>query len=265
VAQAQAAGLHVSLNLHRAPGYCINAGFVEPFNLWRDAEALEAFCAHWSMWADRYRECSPRMLSFDLLNEPSLRDDMNNQFGERKPLPPATYYRVAKAACEAIRRHKPDALIIADGNNGGHTAVPELADLGVAQSCRGYTPFSLSHYKAPWVHRAPDASPPPRWPGGEEADRAYLASFYRPWFDLVDQGVGVHCGECGAYKHTPHAAFLAWFSDLVGVLAERDVGFALWEMRGSFGILDSDRADVEYEDWYGYALDRRLLELLRRA
>ena len=31
--------LHVSLNLHRAPGYCINAGFHEPFNLWKDKEA----------------------------------------------------------------------------------------------------------------------------------------------------------------------------------------------------------------------------------
>ena len=38
--------LHVSLNLHRGPGYCINAGFHEPFNLWKDAEAQEAFFAH---------------------------------------------------------------------------------------------------------------------------------------------------------------------------------------------------------------------------
>ena len=31
--------LHVSLNLHRAPGFCINAGFREPFNLWKDEPA----------------------------------------------------------------------------------------------------------------------------------------------------------------------------------------------------------------------------------
>jgi len=30
VFSAQEAGLHVSINLHRAPGYCINAGFHEP-------------------------------------------------------------------------------------------------------------------------------------------------------------------------------------------------------------------------------------------
>ena len=33
---------------------------------------------------------------------------------------------------------------------------------------------------------------------------------------------------------------------------------------GDFGVLDSDRDDVEYEDFHGHKLDRRLLELLRR-
>ena len=36
-------GLHLSLNLHRGPGYCINAGFHEPFNLWKDKTAEDAF------------------------------------------------------------------------------------------------------------------------------------------------------------------------------------------------------------------------------
>jgi len=40
---AQKHNLHVCLNLHRAPGYCINAGFSEPYNLWKDDEAQKAF------------------------------------------------------------------------------------------------------------------------------------------------------------------------------------------------------------------------------
>ena len=39
-------GMHVSLNLHRAPGYCINAGFHEPYNLWNDEAAQKAFYYH---------------------------------------------------------------------------------------------------------------------------------------------------------------------------------------------------------------------------
>src|SRR4026207_975470 len=42
--------MHVSLNLHRGPGYCVNAGFHEPYNLWLDQAALDAFCFHWNMW-----------------------------------------------------------------------------------------------------------------------------------------------------------------------------------------------------------------------
>src|SRR4051812_1976567 len=47
VQKAQGHGLHVSLNLHRAPGYCINAGFHEPYDLWNSKEAQEAFSFHW--------------------------------------------------------------------------------------------------------------------------------------------------------------------------------------------------------------------------
>ena len=43
VQMAHKYNLHVSINLHRAPGYCINAGFYEPFNLWKDEAAQNAF------------------------------------------------------------------------------------------------------------------------------------------------------------------------------------------------------------------------------
>ncbi len=77
--------LHVSLNLHRAPGYCINAGFHEPYNLWKDDEALKAFCFHWEMWAKRFKNVSRKKISFDLVNEPAMRDDMNDQHSPAGP------------------------------------------------------------------------------------------------------------------------------------------------------------------------------------
>ncbi len=265
VTAAHQRGLHVSLNLHRAPGYCINAGFHEPYNLWRDQAALDAFCAHWTLWAKRYRGIPNQLLSFDLVNEPSLREDMNDQHGKREAVPGDVYYRVAKAAVDAIRAIDPGRLIIADGNNGGHLAVPELAPLGIGQSCRGYMPFNISHHKAPWVYKDPDNLPAPKWPDGPQANRAWLERLYQPWFDLKDRGVGVHCGECGCYNLTPHPVFLAWFRDVLEVLSERGIGFGLWEMHGAFGLLDSRRTDVAYEDWYGHQLDRKLLELLQRV
>ena len=145
VTMAQKHGMHVSLNLHRAPGYCVNAGFHEPYNLWKDAEALEAFSFHWNMWARRYREMSPRKISFDLLNEPSLREDMNDQHSLRSAVPGELYRKLALAASEAIRKENPRHLIIADGNNVGNTVIPEITDLDIAQSCRGYNPGIISH------------------------------------------------------------------------------------------------------------------------
>ena len=77
--------------------------------------------------------------------------------------------------------------------------------------------------------------------------------------------MGVHCGECGCYIETPHEIFLSWFGDILEILGTEDIGFALWSFVGNFGILNSGRKDVKYEEWYGYALDRKLLELLQKA
>jgi len=76
--------------------------------------------------------------------------------------------------------------------------------------------------------------------------------------------VGVHCGECGCWNETPHDVFLAWFDDVLSVLSEHGIGFALWEFNGTFGILNSGRKDVQYEDWHGQKLDRKLLTLLQK-
>jgi len=260
--------IHVSLNLHRGPGFCVNAGFNEPYNLWFDQAALDAFCFHWNMWAKRYKNISAEKISFDLLNEPCMREDMNDQLSKRGPVPGDIYRKVAKAAADAIRKENPGRLIIADGNDVGNTITPELFDLDIAQSCRGYNPGIISHYKAPWANKDPDKLPEPKWPGqvGDRyLDRSLLEKYYKPWIELAQQGkVGVHCGECGCWNKTPHHVFLAWFNDVLDILHSNKIGFALWEFIGSFGIIDSGREDVAYEDWHGHKLDRKLLDLIMK-
>lgn len=259
--------LHVSLNLHRAPGYCVNAGFHEPFNLWLDEAALDSFLFHWEMWSKVFKDYSPEKVSFDLVNEPSMRLDMNDQHGERTTIPGAVYRKVAKAAAERIRSVNPDRLIVADGNDVGSSVIPEITDLDIAQSCRGYFPHYISHYRAPWAMKDPDSAPLPVWPGemnGQYYGRESLEKVYAPWIDLVKQGVGVHCGECGCWKETPHNVFLAWFEDVLDILTQNGIGYGLWNFRGDFGIMDSGRNDVAYEDWYGHALDRKMLQLLMK-
>lgn len=247
-------GIHVNLNFHRAPGYCVNPP-AEPFDLWKDEKALEACAMHWAAFAKRYRGIPNENLSFDLINEP-------------KDLPEDTYVRVVKRLVEAIRSEDPERLIIADGLRWGNKPVAGLIPLGIAQSTRGYQPMRVSHYKASWV--GGENWPEPTWPlklaDNDVWDKERLRrEQIEPWKSLAQQGVGVHVGEWGAYNKTPHGVTLAWMRDYLDLWREAGWGWALWNFRGSFGILDSARQDVKYEDWRGHKLDRAMLELLQQG
>lgn len=246
-------GVHVNLNFHRAPGYCVNPP-KEPRDLWSDEKALEACAFHWAHFARRYKGIPNTRLSFDLVNEPG---DIHE----------AAYARVVTYLVAAIRAEDPDRLIIADGLRWGRKPVPALVRLGIGQSTRGYDPMQVSHYKASWIQGS-DTWSEPTWPlklgEGDVWDKARLKKeLIDPWKKLERQGVGVHVGEWGAFQHTPHPVALAWMDDLLALWKEAGWGWALWNFRGSFGILDSNRTDVKYEPFRGHQLDRRMLELLR--
>ena len=252
--------LHISLNFHRAPGYCVNNPEREPFSLWKDQRAQDAFVHHWGVFAERYKDIPSSELSFNLVNEP------------RRPrqdgMTAADYAGVMARAIEKIRSVSPDRTIIVDGLAWAHHPVEALLDDGVAQAVHGYQPMRISHYKASWVGGSSEW-PQPTWPLKNEAGevtygREELEEYYRPWGELVKQGIGVHCGEIGCYNRTPHDVFLAWMEDVMGILERYDIGYALWNFRGAFGVLDSGRDDVDYEDWHGHKLDRELLDLLQR-
>ena len=69
-------------------------------------------------------------------------------------------------------------------------------------------------------------------------------------------------GEWGAFQKTPHDVVLRWAEDSLVNWQDAGWGWALWNFRGAFGILDSGRDDVSYEDHHGHKLDRKFLDLL---
>ena len=255
VAYGRQYGVHVCLNFHRAPGYCINASNLpEPWDLWSDEKALEICTFHWERFAERYRGVPAAELSFNLINEPSR-------------CTPAQYAHVVRQLHQAIRAISPHRTIIVDGLFGeASLPVTELAGLsGTIQSARGYAPFSVSHYLASWAG-TPRARPV--WPmpagGGVLWDRAQLHRWcIQPFAGLKLPPQQVIVGEWGCWNRTPHSVTLAWMTDYLALWRQQQWGWALWCLRGSFGVLDSGRADVKYERWRGHRLDRRMLELLR--
>jgi endoglucanase len=245
-------GVHVNFNIHRAPGYCVNPP-KEPLDLWKDERALDACAFHWSHLSKRFKGIPNSQVSFDLLNEPANVSE-------------ETYARVVKRLVEAIRAEDPQRLIIADGLRWGRDPVHSLAGLGIAQSTRGYDPMQVSHYQANWVNGA-DKWAEPTWPlklGDKVTDKEALRKDrIAPWKQLEQKGVGVHVGEWGAHNKTPHKVVLAWMRDQLSLWQEAGWGWSLWNLRGSFGVLDSGRTDVEYQNFRGHKLDREMLKVLQ--
>lgn len=245
VAWGQKYRIHVMINLHRAPGYTVMKP-PEERSLWSDEEALRVCALHWAMFAKRYRGIPNRYLSFNLLNEPGRRTQEE-------------YAHVVQVLAQAIRQQDPNRLIVCDGLASGHEPVKSLVELGVAQATRGYTPGEISHHRAGWSGWK-DA-PTPTWPMAN----VDLWQQVEPWSKFSrEHQVGVMVGEWGAYKHTPHDVTLRWMEDYLKCWKRVEMGWALWNFRGPFGILDSERSDVEYEDYRGHKLDRKMLELLQK-
>ncbi|MBN2349578.1 MAG: cellulase family glycosylhydrolase [Bacteroidales bacterium] len=254
--------IHINLNMHRIPGYCINGRDQEPVDLFEDTpenmqKALDAAIFHWKLFAKRYKGIPNSRLSFDLINEPP-------HLKEETP-----YVRVVKALVKAIREEDPERLIVADGKDVGRTPVYGIVDLGLVQSTRGYDPMSVSHYEASWPPRDSfQTFNVPTWPltgdDGKIWDKAVLkALLIDTWQPLVDKGVSVHVGEWGCYNKTPHDVALKWMEDLLSLWKDAGWGQAMWNLKGDFGVLNSQRADVKYEKYKGHKLDRKMLELVK--
>ena len=284
-------GVHVNLCLHRAPGECILDGLDEAVtgihvtkektSVYDDPKTLDAFVHQWSYFAQRYKGTSSERLSFNLVNEPLVLPTSAEQ-KELEPTKPEDsfnsdimrrhakdYSRVAKAAVDSIRKQDPERWITTDGYPGAGAPIPDLIDTGIMQSCHTYNPVELTHYQCEWARGFVSSSTPlPTWPlkggaGKVICDRQTLVKAFQSWGEIEQKGVRIHFGEMGCYKHTPPNVVLAWFDDTLDVLRDLQSGWALWNFRGPFGVLDTERPGTKYEDWRGHQLDRALLNLLQ--
>ena len=251
-------GIHVNVALHRAPGYSVAKDRVEPFDLWRDPEALEAFKLHWTTLAKRYKGIPSAKVSFNMVNEPA-------------DVSPEAHRKVMAETTRAIHAIDPDRLTLCDGLDYGNlpqTNIADMAQENVGQSCRAYIPAGITHYRALWVDRKRNF-PTATWPGGYAADgpwdRVRLFRHSGAWAALAQNyDMGVHCGEGGCFNQTPHDVTLRWMEDVLDALKTYNIGLALWNFRGGFGILDSERADVDYVDYKGQKLDKKMYDLLKK-
>ena len=268
-------GIHVCINLHHAPGFCINTP-KETWTLWTSPESRMQNERIWGMFARRYD--GRDHVSFDLVNEPT-------------GCSMEVYRDFVRETVEAIRCVDGDRFIIADGYDVGRQVIEGVEDLGIGQSLHCYEPVWVTHHLANWVPAMMEYTEPPVYPGPlpkreEYAERVppghparwlierygqrmmnkeWLRNEIGPWFDYAARGNWVHCGEFGVHHPAPRAAQLAWTEDLLSLMHEHGIGWSLWNLRGSFGVLDSGRPASEMTRLpNGELLDEPLLELLKK-
>jgi len=176
VAWGQKYDIHVSINLHRAPGYGVSLPSTslppdQDVSLWDNAEAQAAFAAQWRMFAERYKAVPRKALSFNLVNEPA------NVDGE-------AYVNAVLPAIQAIREVSPNRIIISDAVDWGNARVDGILDYGVVMSPHFYQPMQITHYKAGWIGGANEWAEP-TWPPVLMPNYFY-GSYKKPWDNPID-------------------------------------------------------------------------------
>lgn len=249
-------GIHVQICLHRAPGFTITSWDLDTDKkLQCDKEPQEAFINIWREFARRYNGISSQEVSFNLINEPSGFTEMQ-------------YIDIFGRTVDAIHEIDPSRFIMLDGNNVASTPVPHFFKVPMTgQAFRGYTPHAISHYGAWYIKDQPEVEP--AWPMDKSMVEKSCWIYEQPektlarFIDARKSRYPIMIGEFGCYNKIAHATALAWMEHCLDLWRECGLGWAIWNLDGPFGVMDSDRMDVVYEDFEGHKLDRKMLGLLQ--
>jgi aryl-phospho-beta-D-glucosidase BglC (GH1 family) len=233
---------------------------VDPHNEDRDAELnpawQDAFVKFWGALAARLSKFDPEMTLLEVVNEPV--------FNRRE----AEWNALNARLASAIREHAPRHTLVTSGPNWGGIdglrKLQPLADRNVVYSFHCYDPFPFTHQGATWAGE--DVKPLSQVPypsspaavapllgalanrpgsrnmlehyGREQWNKAKLAARFRQGVEWgVQQGVPLYCGEFGVFPQRAKPEHRAnWFRDFGQVLAEHQIGWAVWGWDEGFGL-----------------------------
>jgi endoglucanase len=241
----QGAGLLVVVDIHNEDRA------VELNPEWQDA-----FVKFWTALAARLSRFDPDRTVLEIINEPVFhgREAEWDTFNAR--------------LAAAIRASAPAHTIMTTGANWGGIdglrRLKPLADRNVVYSFHCYDPFPFTHQGATWASEevkplrgvpypsSPEAVTPllaaledkpgsrkmvERY-GNDRWNRTKLAARFQEGVEWgARNGVPLYCGEFGVFP--PHANpehRANWFRDFGEVLAEHEIGWAVWGWDEGFGL-----------------------------
>ncbi len=248
-----ARGLPVIVDLHILRSHHFNEGD-KP--LWTDPREQERFVEIWRQLSGRLQTRPNELVAYELMNE-AVADD------------PEDWNRLLARGVEALREREPERTLVIGSNlwqqveTFDQLRIPE-GDPNILLSFHLYTPMALTHYGASWT-KVGEYQGPVRYPGEvvTEADLAGLPDdlvgairdgrglyfdrtvleekLAKPLALARRTGLPLYCGEWGALPASPRADRLRWYRDFRSVLERNGIGWAHWDYKGGFGVVDAQR------------------------
>jgi endoglucanase len=227
--------------------------------LWTRPEAQERFFQCWRDLSKTLKNYPVEDVAYELMNEP-VADD------------PEDWNKLLKKIIPIIRQSEPSRKIVIGSNRWQNPDtfdqlyVPEN-DKNIILSFHMYEPFLLTHHTASWTG-IKDYKGPVNYPGMivKEEDIIGLAdslrtviSKNRKQYDIdsirrhFDKPIAIakkynlplYCGEWGCLSTVPDAARFQWYKDVKSVLEENNIGWATWDYKGGFGIINKGQEEKE--------------------
>ncbi len=249
-------GLRAIVDLHILRSHHFNEGD-KP--LWTDSTAQNRFLDCWRDLSSQLKKWPNGMVAYELMNEP-VADDPND------------WNKLVARAVKVVRELEPERVLVIGSNRWQSVdtfeqlQVPEN-DPNILLSFHFYTPFLLTHHQAGWTS-IKDYKGPVHYPGwsiteeeltdvsdslkaqiavsnGDFNRDVLLKLIEKPRRVAQKYNLPLYCGEWGAYQLAPAPERWRWYEDMRSILEEKGIGWATWDYKGGFGLIDSEGKPVQ--------------------
>jgi endoglucanase len=252
------AGLAVEIDMHP------NSDFKE--RLTKEDDFIARFADFWSMVAQHYSSWDPDRVFFEILNEPEMHDAYR-------------WYGVEAKLAAAIRRGAPANTIIAAGarwdDDDDLVFLEPLPDTNVVYVFHFYEPHIFTHQGATWgayywhwlkgLHypSSPENAAHVATLVPEARDRMQVIRYGQDHWDAsrieaeINQaadwakrrGVPLICNEFGVFRHFSDPQDRArWITDVRTSLERHNIGWAMWDYSGSFGVVTNRETRAKLDE-----------------
>ena len=239
------AGLAVQLDMH--PDSDFKARL-------KENDFVERFADFWRMVAQHYASWNSERVFFEILNEPEMRD-------------PYRWYGVQSKLAAAIRQGAPANTILAAGANWSDDTdmvfLDPLRDPNVIYVFHFYDPHVFTHQGATWganywhwlkgLHYPSDPQNSAKIAElePEAIHRLDVIRYGQDHWDATRIGAEINqaadwakrnnvslvCNEFGVFRHADPQDRIAWIKDVRTSLEHHNIGWAMWDYSGSFGMV----------------------------